>query len=319
MKPLLRPGTSVVRRSARALQIGTVAGAALVVADRQGVAAVLRGADGTRDLDTIAATSQLPRAVVAQAAASLLEAGALLDARTWDDVGGAALMGEARALAACGESREQVADRLRARSAAPVEIVGDRLTEDLARRLGQILGEAGADLVGTIGAQGAPALVVVMSAGPSPREAFDVLTGEGVAHLPVVCEADRVRVGPLVRPGLTPCVRCDDVDRAGYEPTWPFVLEQLARPIAQAPATHPHALDTLTGYGVAVHLAGLVLAFCDGRPSAAEGAVQVLGPGVQVGAVTAVALQPDCPCQILTAGEGFDPRVRVARGVRMTA
>ena len=229
MKPLLRPGTSVVRRSARALQIGTVTGAALVVADRPGVSAVLRGADGTRDLDTIAATSQQPRAVVAQAAASLLEAGALLDARTWDDVGGAVLVGEARALAASGEPRERVTDRLRARSTAPVEIVGDRQTEDLVRRLGQILGEAGADTTGTIGPQDAPDLVVVVSAGPSPREAFDVLTGEGVPHLPVVSEFDRVRVGPLVRPGLTPCVRCDDVDRAGYEPTWPSSNSSPAR------------------------------------------------------------------------------------------
>ncbi|MGH1562129.1 hypothetical protein [Mumia sp. DW29H23] len=317
MKPLLRPGTTVVRRSARTLQIGTVPGASVVVADRPGVVAVLRGADGTRDLDTIAATSGQPRALVVEAASSLLEAGAVLDARTWDDVPGTPLVDEARALAARGWSRADVSAQMRARAAAAVEIASDTPTGDLADRLGEILSAAGVPAAQK--PLEAPSLVVVLSAGPSPRDAFDVLTGGGVSHLPVVCEADRVRVGPLVRPGLTPCVRCDDVDRSGYEPSWPFVLEQLARPIAQATPSHPHALDTLTAYAVAVHLAHLVLAFCDGRPSPADSAVQLLGLAGHTASTTAVALQPDCPCQILTPGTAFDPRVRVARGVRMTA
>ncbi|KAA1422605.1 hypothetical protein FE697_010445 [Mumia zhuanghuii] len=317
MKPLLRPSSAVVRRSPRALQIGTVPGSSVVVADAAGVSAVLRAADGTRDLFTIAATSGVPVADVVAAADTLVRSGAVVDAESWDDVGGTALIGEARALAIDGSPRAEVGARLATRAAARVEITCEPHTDQLAHRLQRILTDAGASA--TVGPVDLPALVVVISAGPSPREAFDVLTGAGVPHLPVVHEARHVRVGPLVRPGLTPCVRCDDVDRASYEPVWPLLLQQLARPIAEASPAHPHAFDALTGHTVALQLAANVLAYCDGLPTDVDGAVTILGDDRRTSPPSPVALQPDCSCQILSDGGSFDRRVRVARGVRMTA
>lgn len=54
-----------------------------------------------------------------------------------------------------------------------------------------------------------------------------------VPHLPVVFGDRGVVVGPLVRPGRGPCVRCVDLHRTDADPMWPALAAQLhgrARP-----------------------------------------------------------------------------------------
>lgn len=84
------------------------------------------------------------------------------------------------------------------------------------------------------GRQG-PALVVVAAPGPVPRAALDPWVGEGAPHL-VLAGTGRpgsLRLGPLVEPGLTACVRCVDATEATLDPRRPLVVEQLAgRPAA---------------------------------------------------------------------------------------
>src|SRR5699024_6969970 len=46
-------------------------------------------------------------------------------------------------------------------------------------------------------------------------------------HLHVHCRDGRVVVGPMVVPGLTPCLRCADLYRADRDPRWPYVAAQL--------------------------------------------------------------------------------------------
>lgn len=318
MKPLLRPGTTVVRRSARTLQVGTLPGCTVQVPDLPGTAAVLRLADGTRDLLTLATVARLPLPEITEAAARLHACGAVLDASQWDDVGGEALTTEARALAAENAPPAVLAERLRARASSSVEIVTDVASRPLAARLHRVLSESG--LNATIGPVAAPTLVVVLSSGPCPREAFDVLSGAGVAHLPVVTECEGARIGPLVRPGTSPCVRCDDLDRTGGEPSWPFVLEQLGRPLARSSPLHPHGWDAVGGYALALHVATQVLAYADRLPAAAEGAVAVVTTSGGAPTYHPVALHPDCPCQILSTETGdVDGSGGVVRGVRMTA
>lgn len=48
-----------------------------------------------------------------------------------------------------------------------------------------------------------------------------------VPHLPVVFSDGGVDVGPLVRPGRGPCVRCVDLHRADADPAWPAMAAQL--------------------------------------------------------------------------------------------
>lgn len=317
MKPLLHPGSTVVRRGTRTFQVGTMPGTVTTLADGPDVLALLRAADGVRDLETIAALLRRTPTDVQGQLDALVSSGVLVDATAWDDAGGDALVAEARALAVAGCPTEEVAARMRARASARVEIASDLLTYDLAARIRRVLADAGVHV--TVGPADAPGLVLVVSTGPGPREAFDVLAGAGVAHLPVVREGAYARVGPLVRPGLTPCVRCDDVDRASYDPAWPIVLEQVAHPVAQAPAAHPHAQSVVGAEVVATQVAALVLEFCDGLPTPVDGAVTVLDGRQPMAAPTAVALQAGCPCQLLAATTDSDARVSVGRGVRMSA
>lgn len=55
----------------------------------------------------------------------------------------------------------------------------------------------------------------------------DELVRQDVPHLAVVVSADRAVVGPLVLPGLTPCLRCLDLHRRDRDPEWPQVVAQL--------------------------------------------------------------------------------------------
>jgi hypothetical protein len=46
-------------------------------------------------------------------------------------------------------------------------------------------------------------------------------------HLPVVFGDQAITVGPLVLPGLTPCIRCTDEYRIDADPAWPTLAAEL--------------------------------------------------------------------------------------------
>lgn len=50
------------------------------------------------------------------------------------------------------------------------------------------------------------------------------------AHLIVACSDLGVALGPLVVPGRTACLRCEDLHRLDRDPAWPELLLQLSRP-----------------------------------------------------------------------------------------
>lgn len=75
-----------------------------------------------------------------------------------------------------------------------------------------------------------PAFVVIATDTQEPdRILTDALARTGRTHLIVRLEADRAVVGPLVSPGSTPCVRCQDLLRCRYDPAWPILAAQLCR------------------------------------------------------------------------------------------
>ena len=57
----------------------------------------------------------------------------------------------------------------------------------------------------------------------------DALLRADQPHLVVRAAADGVVVGPLVLPGITPCLRCTDLVRCELDPDWPGLLSQLSR------------------------------------------------------------------------------------------
>lgn len=75
-----------------------------------------------------------------------------------------------------------------------------------------------------------PGFVVVATDTQEPdRSLTDILARTGRTHLIVRLEADRAVVGPLVVPGRSPCVRCQDLLRCRYDPAWPRLVAQLCR------------------------------------------------------------------------------------------
>lgn len=83
-----------------------------------------------------------------------------------------------------------------------------------------------------------PELVVLAASTAEPdRTLTDALQSAGRPHLVVRLEPDRAVVGPLVLPGRTPCVRCQDLSRCHLDPAWPRLLAQLCRePVEPNPA-----------------------------------------------------------------------------------
>lgn len=84
--------------------------------------------------------------------------------------------------------------------------------------------------------QQTPDIVVVCADGPLPRAAVDPWVADGTPHLVIggTGAPGSWRIGPLVEPGVTACLRCVDAAEATDDPRRPLVVAQLAR-LAPAP------------------------------------------------------------------------------------
>lgn len=91
-----------------------------------------------------------------------------------------------------------------------------------------------------------PAAVhLVLAGGVIDRERLDPLVRSGAAHLVISGDAARMRVGPLVLPGDTACVRCVDAHEAVPDPRRPLLLVQAARAAERRPPPRDEVLDHL--------------------------------------------------------------------------
>ncbi|BDZ55974.1 hypothetical protein GCM10025870_30470 [Agromyces marinus] len=118
-----------------------------------------------------------------------------------------------------------------------------------------------------------------------------------VAHLPIVFDERGVEIGPFVRPGRGPCLRCVHLTRRDADAAWPAVAAQLAiAPAPHVPARARHdavalaasALDDLLRTG-RTRLDGSVLLV-----SGPRGRLGPLGPRP-----VAVPVHPECGCRAL--------------------
>jgi hypothetical protein len=111
-----------------------------------------------------------------------------------------------------------------------------------------------------------PDLVVLVEHAAADAARAGELLRTDVPHLSVVVRDDVVVIGPLVRPGAGPCLRCLDLHRTERDPAWPRVLAQLLSPAADGAQHEETALSVLTA-----GLAGLqVLAQLDGLSTPAS-------------------------------------------------
>ncbi|NYJ73857.1 hypothetical protein [Allobranchiibius huperziae] len=79
------------------------------------------------------------------------------------------------------------------------------------------------DVLTGMGARADPdhtTLAVLIAAEHVPARAAERWRRDGVPHLPVVLGAGRAVIGPLIRPGVGPCLGCLDHHRAVRDPGW---------------------------------------------------------------------------------------------------
>ncbi|MBD5786927.1 ThiF family adenylyltransferase [Cellulosimicrobium terreum] len=140
-----------------------------------------------------------------------------------------------------------------------------------------------------------PDVVVVVEHRVADPVRLRELVGDGVPHLSVVVREADVLVGPYVRPGLDPCVRCLDLHRQDADPCWPQVSHQLRE---AGGAEHEEAVLASVAAAVA---AGQVLTAIDGSmPRTATACIEIAAPDA-VPRLRGTSRHPACGCGDLTS------------------
>ena len=289
-RPALRPGAPLLRRDATTLQIGTSPG--VVIADRPGLYALMRLLDGSRDVERLQvyAHASIPEldVAVADLIRELRALRVVFDASRWSAPQRRGLDAEARHNDLIGEDPA----RLTTRPAFRLAFRCDSASRPVVDGARAVLVQSGLRDLDSVD----PHLLVIASCGEPARSLFERPTLDGVDHLPIVIDEDRVRIGPLVRPGLTPCISCHDRHRADWDPAWTGLLPQLG-----GRAVTPPGLSAVTAHAAALELAVEVLAHCDGLPVRSIGQFLVVGPGHDQRDSWPLAFHHGCACDLLSA------------------
>lgn len=290
IRPALRPGAPLLRRDGTHLQVGTSPG--FVLRDQPGLFSVLRLLDGVRDLDrirTLTAT-HIPEfeGDVGLIVDELVAAGLVFDARSWHFAGRPGLTDEAR----CASLSATPPQYLRNRATYRPRLLADAHSKELTLSTARVLKRAGVTPV----TGGRADLVVMVSNGEPSRQRFQSAMDAGIDHLRVVIEEDRVRIGPLVRPGLTPCIACHDLHRSDWDSAWPALMTQFGASVGSGSALRATTLAV-----AAATVAAEILASCDGDPGETIGHCLVVGPSYREHHTWPVSFHPGCSCTLLAA------------------
>lgn len=170
-------------------------------------------------------------------------------------------------LAAGGVGAVDVVDDGTARAADLA--VGGLRPADLGRRRGEAARDRLRELAPSTrsGPVPRPDLAVLAPRGPVDDADAAALVRAGVPHLLAEVRDAVGVVGPLVLPGSSACLRCQDLSRTDDDPGWPAVAVQLSA----APRRSPAPCDAVLAAAVAAQAALQVLAHLDGAAPASLG------------------------------------------------
>jgi bacteriocin biosynthesis cyclodehydratase domain-containing protein len=225
MRPILRPGTHVLRRAAGQLQVGLDPETALILPDTPPVRGSLRmlaasaeeqAHDDRSTLDLLAAHDKL------------IDERDLLPLLAEDDVAPQTTASLARDAGPgfAGARAARLAWRSSTRGFG--HHAGDGLRArfvELARAGG--LREAAPRRVKP------PDCGVLVGVGEPDRELVDPWMRSGTPYLLVRLTEGRAVIGPFVAPGLTACLRCIDAHCTDADPAWPLLVRQYAAATAR--------------------------------------------------------------------------------------
>lgn len=300
-RPQLTAYAPVLQRGAQEWQVGLEPGRALVLRGR-GIGAVLDLLDGCHTLAQVqeqAREATLPVRQLDEVLAALLAAGLL-----GDRPGGVASSRVGLRLIGAGPIGAQVARLLTAEPVASLHVFDNDPPELTLYPRAGAAGTRAQALVASLEGRGTVLsrinhwskpdagridLTVVSTEAPEvDRLVTDHLLRMDQPHLLVRCSPQGVRVGPLVVPGQTSCVRCADLARSAADPQWPTVLTQLVR-LAQPP---PPVLISWAASVAAVQ----ALAFLATGTAETAGATLEIGPDDLTMRWRAWPPHPGCGC-----------------------
>jgi len=289
MRPALKAGLLPVWRGRDTLQLGIDPHRAIALTGMAGACWLLGLLDGSRDREQVLAAARehgMPGPVAERILDVLAAAGALDDfpagtVRAIPAERRAQLAAELAAVSLARGDCDGGASALARRRAAGVQIGG---RSRIGPVIAEILTAAGVGAVtvcvprepGGTG-PGEPTLVVLTDR-PPPEEIARLMERR-VPHLAVAAAEAIGIVGPLVLPGRTACLRCQDFTRADRDPAWPLILAQLPGREPAAPAC-----DAALAAAVAAHAAAQALGYLDrapAPPAAVNGTLELVPPSWQ--------------------------------------
>jgi bacteriocin biosynthesis cyclodehydratase domain-containing protein len=286
MRPVLRPGSPLLRRDAEHLQLGTEPGHALVLDADGPVSELLCALDGVRTADDPRLDTPLVEA--------LQSAGVVVDADAWRAEAG--LEREVAHLLSRGVDADTARRHLSGRRAAEVRIIGDGA---LASPVAELLEASGVGTISTGGPTPGPNLAILAVDGEAARELGDECLRADVPHLVTAVRDGCGVVGPLVQPGRTACLRCVDAVRTSWDTAWPAILAQLGRPLSASSSAPVRAASAVLDAAVAVLTVRDALAELAGEPVLSHNATIRVGPDLTDLRRHRWSLQPGCGCTLL--------------------
>jgi hypothetical protein len=164
-----------------------------------------------------------------------------------------------------GDLPEALADLLRSGGIGQVSVGANAVnTVDLELR-GRRVGGRQAAFRGAPDPPANPDLVVLAAVGAIHADAGEPWLRRGIPHLPLVVQAHRVQVGPLITEGQGPCLSCMDLHRRDRDAAWPALLSQLSPVWPLRPGAPVNLESTLTAMTIGV--AAMMVHTClDGQP-----------------------------------------------------
>ena len=215
MRPILRPGTHVLRRPAGRLQVGLTPETALLLPDAPEV---------RHSLALLGSAAPLEEHQDRSVLELLAEAGLVVDERAVTTLLTGSDVDRSEAAARCRSLGADAATAPAARAALRLLTVtsGPPVVGHLAARVTDLAASAG---IGTARVA-ARRCGVVIAVGEPARELVDPWARTGTPYVLLRFVEGRAVLGPFVLPGSTACLRCLDAHHTDADPAWPLLVRQ---------------------------------------------------------------------------------------------
>jgi bacteriocin biosynthesis cyclodehydratase domain-containing protein len=244
MRPILRPGTHVLRRTDGELQVGLDPHRAVVLTDEPEVRGCLERLARAADLGEYDGRATLDLLIDSRLVLDGNTLMPLIPSRPAEPGPRRRPVSRADVAALARSAGDDAAALLetRTRTRATVTSFGNGLGASLASDPEELLREAGL----RVSRNGGVDVMALVGVGEPQREVADGWMRSGTPHLLVRATEGCTTVGPFVVPGKTACLRCIDAHHTDADPSWPLLVAQYASLTSRDRADGvPEPLDTM--------------------------------------------------------------------------